>query len=41
MRDLFRFAILVSLGILAIPLLQSAADVDFAREIQPIFAESC
>ncbi len=41
MRDWFRFVIPAGLGILAIPVLQSAADVEFAREIQPIFAESC
>ena len=41
MRDLFRLAIPLGLGILAVRILQSAADPDFAREIQPIFAESC
>src|SRR6478752_597641 len=41
MRDSFRLAIPVGLGILAVGMLQSAADVDFARDIQPIFAESC
>ena len=41
MRDLFRLAIPLGLGILAVRILPSAADPDFAREIQPIFAESC
>jgi len=41
MRDLFRLAIPVGLGILAVRMLQSAGDVEFARDIQPIFAESC
>ncbi len=41
MRDLLRLAIPLGLGILAVRILQSAADPDFAREIQPIFAESC
>ena len=41
MRDLFRLIIPIGLGIVALPVLQSAADVDFAREIQPIFGESC
>jgi len=41
MRDSFRLAIPLCLGILAVQMLQSAGDVDFARDIQPIFAESC
>jgi hypothetical protein len=37
MRKLFRFAPIA----LALPLLRPAGEVDFARQIQPIFAESC
>ena len=41
MRDLFRLAVPVWIGILAVPLLESAGEVDFARDIRPILAESC
>ncbi len=41
MRKLLRLAIPASLLVLAVPGLQPAGETDFARQIQPIFAESC
>ena len=41
MRKLLRLAIPASLVVLAVPGLQPAGEADFARQIQPIFAESC
>ncbi len=41
MRKLSQAGLPLVLVILAIPALQPAADLDFSRQIQPIFAESC
>ncbi len=41
MRKLLQLGLPAAVLALVVPALQPAADVDFARQIQPIFAESC
>ena len=41
MRKLLQYGLPASLAILALPGQQPSGEVDFARQVQPIFAESC
>src|SRR5689334_17571635 len=41
MRDALRVFLAIAVAFFAVSRLRSADDVDFARDIQPVFAESC